>query len=134
MINLNEVGARPERDAAGNWRVKFGLYLPGITYNKGYAVKVRIIHDEDQFMRGIEPKDVSLNWVNGSAHDLWEITVPLTSDMVSFPPHPTSTSSNTTNPKPHAARSIRIDNLHKREMSERTPTPLQETVGGEGFN
>jgi 1,4-alpha-glucan branching enzyme len=80
MINLNEVGAFPQRDTAGNWQVSFGIYLPGITFNKGYAVKVRIIHDEDQFVRGIEPKNFFLDWVNGSAHDLWRITVPLTID------------------------------------------------------
>jgi len=83
MINLNEVGAAPERDAAGNWQVTFGIYLPGITFNKGYALKVRIIHEEDQFMRGIEPKDIFLNWVNGSALDLWEITVPLAAEPAS---------------------------------------------------
>ncbi len=83
MINLNEVGAKPQRDAAGNWQIKFGVYLPNITFNKGYAVKVRIIHEADQFIRGIEPKDIFLNWVNGSTHDLWEITVPLTLDQTS---------------------------------------------------
>lgn len=83
MINLNEVGATPQHDAAGNWQVKFGVYLPGITFNKGYAVKVRIIHEDDQFIRGIEPKDYHLNWVNGSALDLWEITVPIAADPTS---------------------------------------------------
>lgn len=80
MINLSEVGATPTRDAAGNWRVTFGIYLPGIAFNRGYAVKVRVIHEEDQFIRGIEPKDFYLNWVNGSAHDLWELTIPLAAD------------------------------------------------------
>lgn len=83
MINLNEVGAAAQQDAAGNWQVKFGVYLPGITFNKGYAVKLRIIHEEDQFIRGIEPKDVFLDWVNGSALDLWKTTVSLTPDPAS---------------------------------------------------
>jgi 1,4-alpha-glucan branching enzyme len=83
MINLIEVGATPSRDAAGNWHVRFGIYLPAITYNKGYAVKVRVIHEEDQFIRGIEPKDIYLNWVNGSALDLWEVSAPLTPDAAS---------------------------------------------------
>src|SRR5437868_3967075 len=83
MINLNEVGATPQQDAAGNWRVKFGLYLPGITFNQGYTLKVRVIHEEDQFIRGIEPKDFFLNWTNGSALDLWEITIPLARDLSS---------------------------------------------------
>jgi 1,4-alpha-glucan branching enzyme len=80
MINLNEVGASAQRNAAGNWQVTFGIYLPNITFNKGYQVKVRIIHEKDQFIRGIEPKDFFLNWVNGSALDLWQITLPLTAD------------------------------------------------------
>lgn len=78
MIKLSEVGATPEQDTAGNWQVRFGIYLPGITFHKGYAVRLRVIHAEDQFIRGIEPKAVFLNWVNGSPLDLWEITVPLT--------------------------------------------------------
>jgi 1,4-alpha-glucan branching enzyme len=80
MIDLNEVGAFPSRNAANKWQVRFGIYLPGITFNKGYAVKVRVIHDEDQFVRGIEPKEFFLNWKNGSPHDLWEATVPLLPD------------------------------------------------------
>ena len=83
MINLNEVGADPGQDAAGNWQVKLGVYLPGITFNKGYRLRVRIIHEADQFIRGIEPKDFWMNWVNGSALDLWEATVPLTPDPAS---------------------------------------------------
>jgi 1,4-alpha-glucan branching enzyme len=77
MINLNEVGAVPRQDGAGNWHVDFGIYLPNITFHKGYAVKVRVIHEEDQFVRGIEPRDFHLNWVNGSDLDLWQGSVPL---------------------------------------------------------
>ena len=80
MINLHDVGATPRQDAPGQWSVRIGIYLPGITFDKGYAVKVRIIHAADQFIRGIEPKDFFLNWVNGSEHDLWTATVPLTPD------------------------------------------------------
>ncbi|HEY6227947.1 MAG TPA: alpha-amylase family glycosyl hydrolase, partial [Verrucomicrobiae bacterium] len=83
MINLDEVGAFPKRDATGNWQVRFGIYLPGITFNKGYAVKVRVIHDEDQFVRGIEPKEFFFNWQNGSPNDLWNVTIPLTKDPAS---------------------------------------------------
>jgi 1,4-alpha-glucan branching enzyme len=78
MINLNEVGALPKRDAAGNWQVSIGIYLPSITASKGYQVKVRMIHERDQFIRGIEPQDNPLTWVSGSALDLWQATVPLT--------------------------------------------------------
>src|SRR6476660_4903750 len=80
MISLNEVGAAPQQDTGGNWQVRFGIYLPNITFNKGYALKVRVIHEDDQFIHGIEPKDFYLNWVNGSPLDLWETTMPLTLD------------------------------------------------------
>jgi 1,4-alpha-glucan branching enzyme len=80
MINLSEVGAHPVRDAAGNWHVKVGVYLPGITFDKGYRLLVRIIHEADQFIRGIEPKNFWMNWLNGSQLDLWEATVPLMAD------------------------------------------------------
>ena len=83
MINLDEVGAHPFQDGAGNWQVKLGVYLPNITFNKGYRLRVRIIHEDDQFMRGIEPKNFWMNWVNGSPLDLWETTVPLADDPAS---------------------------------------------------
>lgn len=77
MIDLNEVGAHPMRNSAGNWRIKLGIYLPYITYNKGYRLKVRIIHEKDQFIRGVEPEEFWLSWNNGSALDLWEADVAL---------------------------------------------------------
>jgi 1,4-alpha-glucan branching enzyme len=75
MIDLQEVGARPFKDAQGDWQVHVGLYLPGITFHKGYSIKIRVIHELDQFIRGIEPRDFFLNWVNGSPLDLWETTI-----------------------------------------------------------
>ncbi len=77
MISLDEVGAHP-RFAAGQWSVRFGLYLPGLTFNKGYRVKVRVIHEADQFVRGIDPREFWMTWVNGSLLDLWTAEVPLT--------------------------------------------------------
>lgn len=79
MIDLHQVGAHPARDAGGDWSVRFGIYLPGITFNKGYRLKVRVIHEADQFIRGIEPRDFWMSWQNGSALDLWTAEVPLAS-------------------------------------------------------
>jgi maltooligosyltrehalose trehalohydrolase len=76
-IDLAEVGALPSRDAAGNWRVRFGIYLPGITSNNGYRVQVRVIHERDQFVRDVEPKVFDLSWHNDSPLDLWDVTVDL---------------------------------------------------------
>jgi 1,4-alpha-glucan branching enzyme len=77
MVSLDEVGAHP-RFAAGQWSVTFGLYLPGLTFNKGYRVKVRVIHEADQFVRGIDPAEFWMTWVNGSPLDLWTVDVSLT--------------------------------------------------------
>jgi hypothetical protein len=82
MIKLNEVGATVERDALGAWQLKCGIYLPGITFNKGYRLRLRVIHEEDQFIRGIEPRDFWMNWQKGSALDRWETTVPLIPDGI----------------------------------------------------
>ena len=77
MISLGEVGAHP-RLTAGQWSVRFGLYLPGLTYNKGYRLKVRVIHEADQFVRGIDPREFWMTWVNGSPLDLWTAEIQLT--------------------------------------------------------
>ena len=80
MISLDEVGAHPQPPVAGLWSVTFGLYLPGLTYDKGYRLKVRVIHEADQFIRGIDPKEFWMTWIKGSPLDLWTATVPLTAD------------------------------------------------------
>lgn len=79
-INLDDVGAAAAKDGAGHWRVHFGTYLPGITFDQGYRVQVRVIHERDQFTRGIEPRAFDLFWHNGSALDLWDTTVDLTAN------------------------------------------------------
>lgn len=79
-IDLSEVGAAATKDAAGRSQVHFGLYLPGITFDKGYRVQVRLIHERDQFVRGVEPKAFDLSWHNASALDLWDATVDLTTN------------------------------------------------------
>ncbi|HEX2028881.1 MAG TPA: alpha-amylase family glycosyl hydrolase, partial [Nitriliruptorales bacterium] len=75
VVDLTQVGAAPARNASGHWQVYFGVYLPGITFPKGYRVQVRVIHGRDQFVRGIEPKAFDLSWHEGSALDYWDATV-----------------------------------------------------------
>jgi Alpha amylase, catalytic domain len=77
VIDLDEVGAIPERDPAGNWSVRFGIYLPNITFDQGYRLKVRVIHELDQFIRGIEPQDFWMSWQGGSQLDRWYAQVPI---------------------------------------------------------
>lgn len=80
MISLNDVGAHQPGPVAGPWSVKFGLYLPGLTFDRGYRLKVRVIHEADQFIRGIDPKEFWMTWIKGSPLDLWTATVPLTAE------------------------------------------------------
>jgi 1,4-alpha-glucan branching enzyme len=77
LIDLDEVGAIPERDPAGNWTVRFGIYIPNVTFDKGYRLKVRVIHERDQFIRGIEPRDFWMSWQSGSQLDRWHTQVPI---------------------------------------------------------
>jgi 1,4-alpha-glucan branching enzyme len=83
MFDLAEVGAHPSQQADGTWQVRFGVYMPGITFPKGYRVKVRVIHEADQFIRGIEPRDFDL-WYAPGPLDIWEATVLL--DPAGNPP------------------------------------------------
>jgi 1,4-alpha-glucan branching enzyme len=76
MINLSEVGAFPTLDAAGVFRVSFGLYLPGVRPQDGFAVVVRIIHVQDRFDPTVPTNDVSLTYTGGPL-DLWNANVSL---------------------------------------------------------
>ena len=71
MITLSEVGARISAEGGTPGRADFGVYLPGITFHEGYRLRAKVIHEADQFVRGIEPVAVWLSWIKGSEYDLW---------------------------------------------------------------
>ena len=71
MINLAEVGAVASVDAAGQFHVHFGVYLPGIRAADGFDVVVRLIHTADRFDPNIPPQNFSLTWNSGHPLDLW---------------------------------------------------------------
>jgi len=78
MIDLNEVGAHPTVGAGGRLQVRIGIYLPGITFAKGYEVVVRVIHEQDQFTPEIPPKEFFLFCHDDHEYDLWDTTIVLT--------------------------------------------------------
>jgi 1,4-alpha-glucan branching enzyme len=78
MIDLSAVGAHTQQLSENHWQVRFGLYLPEIRPAKGYALKVRIIHEIDQFVRSIEPVNHDMTWLADSDHDLWQANVNIT--------------------------------------------------------
>lgn len=75
MIDLTKVGASPKKTSGNKWTVNFGIYLPGITPDKGYQLKVRVIHEKDQFIRAIQPEVHDLSLAPGSQYDLWQAKV-----------------------------------------------------------
>ncbi|MEA2181391.1 MAG: hypothetical protein QOF69_576 [Solirubrobacteraceae bacterium] len=83
MIDLTEVGATARPGGDGTWEVSVGVYLPNITFSKGYRLKVRIIHELDQYIRGIEPREFWMDWQESSPLGLWKTTVALVSDPAS---------------------------------------------------
>ena len=49
---LNKLGPR---ELPGR-KVAFGIYLPWIAAGQGYRLRVKIIHEKDQFLKAIAPK------------------------------------------------------------------------------
>jgi 1,4-alpha-glucan branching enzyme len=78
MIDLNEVGAFPELAPRGLFSVRFGIYLPGIRAGDNFEVVARVIHGIDQFDPSVPAASFPLEWLQGSALDLWTATVLLT--------------------------------------------------------
>ncbi len=76
MINVSEVGAFPSV-TPGGFRVRFGLYLPGIRATDGFEVLVRVIHRDDRFDPAIPPQSFQLVWNAGHPLDLWGVTAPV---------------------------------------------------------
>jgi 1,4-alpha-glucan branching enzyme len=81
MIDRTQVGGSFQVNADGSRRLRFGIYLPGVTYDKGYGVEVRVVHAADQLVRGIDPQPFQLFWHDGSPLDLWDIDIDLAAPL-----------------------------------------------------
>jgi maltooligosyltrehalose trehalohydrolase len=77
VTDLSEVGAFPTTLPNGAASVRFGVYLPGISPDEGYGVKVRIIHRDDRFNPQISPRDFDLSCQAGHQLNLWSCTIPI---------------------------------------------------------
>jgi 1,4-alpha-glucan branching enzyme len=72
LLPLHKLGAREQ---PGN-KVAFGLYLPWIAADQGYRLKVKIIHETDQFIQAIPPKTFDLTHsVDSDYGDYWSAEV-----------------------------------------------------------
>jgi 1,4-alpha-glucan branching enzyme len=74
-IDRKKVGAHI--DERGGFTTSFGIYLPNITYAKGYQVLVRIIHEKDQFNTDIPAKKFLLTFDESDPLGLWHATINL---------------------------------------------------------
>jgi maltooligosyltrehalose trehalohydrolase len=61
-----------------NGTVTFGLWLPWVTAADGNAVTVKVIHERDQFLHGIAPREFAMTHSVRAPHgDFWSATVPI---------------------------------------------------------
>ena len=61
-----------------NGTVTFGLWLPWVSATDGNAVTVKIIHEADQFLQDVSPREFPLTHsIRGPYGDFWSGTVPI---------------------------------------------------------
>src|SRR2546425_5950372 len=73
LLQLGTLGA-----IENNGIVTFGLWLPWVSAAAGNAVTVKIIHEHDQFLHGVSPREFPLTHsVRAPYGDFWSATVPI---------------------------------------------------------
>lgn len=75
MIDLSEVGTHTEVDNDQLF-LSCGIYLQNITPDKGYQLKVRVIHERDQFNPDVPANNFDLGY-RGGENGLWQTRVNL---------------------------------------------------------
>jgi maltooligosyltrehalose trehalohydrolase len=81
LMPLESLGA-VETDGA----VTFGLWLPWVSATDGNAVTVKIIHEDDQFLQGVPPREFPLiHSVRAPYGDFWSGTVPIAGSAPDVP-------------------------------------------------
>jgi 1,4-alpha-glucan branching enzyme len=74
-IDQTKVGVHTNPE--GGFATSFGIYLPNITYAKGYQMIVRIIHEKDQFNIDIPAKKFLLTFDDSDPLGWWHTTINL---------------------------------------------------------
>lgn len=84
LLPLDKLGAREISDGV----INFGLFLPWVSANNGNQLKVKIIHEQDQFLQFIQAVEFSLDYaIDPEYGDYWSATL----DIKNHPkPHPKS--------------------------------------------
>ena len=69
-----------------NGAVTFGLWLPWVSAGDGNAVTVKIIHERDQFLQNVPPREFPLTHsLRAPYGDFWSATVPITGTAPGVP-------------------------------------------------
>ncbi|MBF0343053.1 MAG: alpha-amylase [Nitrospirae bacterium] len=58
LLPLNDLGARESKTKPGS--VDFGILLPWVSATDGFKISVKLIHEKDQFLQDIQPKEFFL--------------------------------------------------------------------------
>src|SRR5574342_761954 len=75
-VNLLPLGTLGAIETNGT--VTFGLWLPWVSDADGNTVTVKLIHERDQFLQGIPPREFSMTHsVRAPYGDFWSATVPI---------------------------------------------------------
>src|SRR5262245_6777358 len=73
LLQLGSLGA-----IETNGIVTFGLWLPWVSAAEGNAVTVKVIHERDQFLQGIAPREFAMTHSIRAPHgDFWSVTAPI---------------------------------------------------------
>ena len=73
LLDLSQLGA-----IETNGSVTFGLWLPWVSDADGNAVTVKIIHESDQFLQRVPPREFPLTHSQRAPYgDFWSATVPI---------------------------------------------------------
>lgn len=76
-VNLLPLGTLGAIETNGT--VTFGLWLPWVSAADGNGVTVKLIHERDQFLQGIPPREFPMTHsVRAPYGDFWSATVPIT--------------------------------------------------------
>ena len=83
-LNLLPLGTLGAVEANGV--VSFGLWLPWVSAADGNAVTVKIIHEDDQFLQDVPPREFALTYsVRAPYGDFWSGTVPVAGSAPGVP-------------------------------------------------
>ena len=73
LLPMGELGA-----IETNGTLTFGLWLPWVSAADGNAVTVKIIHETDQFLQNVPPREFPLSHTLRDPYgDFWSATVPI---------------------------------------------------------